>query len=188
MMDETIRLPLSIETGEIVYQDRNQTISRVTAHFDGFSKEYFVSDHGQRVAVLVVRGNDALLVRQYRLLINGLSYEIPGGRADEGETLEAAAARECLEESGVRCWNLKPLISYQAALDIWKNYTHTFLSEDCEEVLASDSDRRVWIPLSRCIEMVFTQQIVDSLSIVALLAYHTLKIGQNRPIELTADQ
>ena len=171
MMDETIRLPLNIETGEIVYQDRNQTITRVTAHFDGFSKEYFVSDHGQRVAVLVVRGNDVLLVRQYRLLINGLSYEIPGGRADEGETLEAAAARECLEESGVRCWNLKPLINYHAALDIWKNYTQTFFSEECEEMFVPEPERRVWISLPRCIEMVFEQQIADSLSIIALLAY-----------------
>ena len=184
-MDETLRLPLRIETGEIVYQDRNQTISRVTACFDGFSKEYFVSDHGQRVAVLVVRGNDVLLVRQYRLLINGLSYEIPGGRVDEGETLEAAAARECLEESGVRCWNLKPLISYHAALDIWKNYTYTFLSEECEEMFATD--RRVWIPLPRCIEMVFKQQIVDSLSIVALLACHTLRTRQTQAIELATD-
>jgi ADP-ribose pyrophosphatase len=186
MMDETLRLPLRIESGEIVYQDRNQTISRVTACFDGFSKEYFVSDHGQRVAVLVVRGNDVLLVRQYRLLINGLSYEIPGGRVGEGETLEAAAARECLEESGVRCWNLEPLISYHAALDIWKNRTHIFLSEECEEVVVSDPDRRVWIALPRCIDMVFEQQIVDSLSIVALLAYHTLKIKQGYPIEPAA--
>ena len=186
-MDETLQLPLSIETGEIVYQDRNQTISRLTACFDGFSKEYFVSDHGQRVAVLVVRSNDVLLVRQYRLLINGLSYEIPGGRADEGETLEAAAARECLEESGVRCWNLKPLISYHAALDIWKNHTHVFLSEECEEMVASDPDRRVWIPLLRCIEMVFEQQIADSLSIVALLAYHTLRTRQTQSIELTTN-
>lgn len=174
MMDETLQLPLSIETGEIVYQDRNQTISRVIAHFNDFSKEYFVSDHGQRVAVLVVRRNDVLLVRQYRLLINGLSYEIPGGQADEGEILEVAAVRECLEESGVCCWNLKPLISYHAALDIWKNFTHIFMSEDCEEMVASDPDRRVWIPLSKCIDMVFSQQIVDSLSITALLAYQVL--------------
>lgn len=182
-MDETRRLPLCIETGEIVYRDRNQTISRVTACFDGFSKEYLVSDHGQRVAVLVVRGNDVLLVRQYRLLINGLSYEIPGGRVDEGETLEVAAARECAEESGVRCWNLKPLISYHAALDIWKNRTHVLLSEECEEMAVSDSDRRVWIPLPKCIQMVFEQQIVDSLSIIGLLAYHISRARQCHPVE-----
>jgi len=158
----------------VVYQDRNQKIQRVIARFDGFTKEYYVSDHGQRVAVVVVRGNDILLVRQYRLLIDGLSYEIPGGRVEEGETLEAAAARECLEESGVHCRKLKPLISYHAALDIWQNYTHTFLSEDCEETFTADPGKCVWMPLPRCIEMVFTQQIVDSMSILALLVYHML--------------
>lgn len=174
MMDETTRLPLTIETGEIVYKDRNQTISRVIAHFDGFSKEYLVSDHGERVAVLVVRGNDMLLVRQYRLLINRLSYEIPGGRVEEGETLEGAAIRECLEETGVKCSNLKPLISYHPSLDILKNYTYIFHTENTEEIAKNHSDRRDWIPLPRCIKMVFSQQIVDSLSIIALLAYQTL--------------
>lgn len=187
-MSETTLLPSSVEAQETVYQDRNQRIYKVVAQFDGFRKEYFVSDHGKRAAIVAVSDDQVLLVRQYRLLINGLSYEIPGGRVDENESPEAAAMRECLEESGVRCWNLRPLISYHPSLDIWKNYTHIFLSEDCEQGVAPDPDRRVWVPLARCIEMVFEQQIVDSLSIVALLAYHTLKIGADRPIEPASDQ
>ena len=173
-MSETTLLPLSIEQRELVYQDRNQKIYRIIALFDGFSKEYYVSDHGQRAAVVAVRNGEVLLVRQYRLLINGLSYEIPGGKVDENETPEAAAIRECLEETGVQCLNLKPLISYHPSLDIWKNYTYVFYSEEIKEIEKDNSERRVWIPLERCIEMVFAQQIVDSLSIVALLAYQTL--------------
>ena len=174
LMSETILLPLSIEPQELVYQDRNQKIYRIIAQFDGFSKEYYVSDHGQRAAVVAVRNGEVLLVRQYRLLINGLSYEIPGGGVDENETPEAAAIRECLEETGVQCLNLKPLISYHPSLDIWKNYTYIFYSEELKEIEKDNSDRRVWIPLERCIKMVFAQQIVDSLSIVALFAYQTL--------------
>lgn len=34
------------------------------------------------------------------------------------------------------------------------------------------------LPLERCIEMVLAQQIVDSLSIVALLTYNTRKVLQ----------
>ncbi len=48
-MSETTLLPLSIEPQELVYQDRNQKLYRIIALFDGFSKEYYVSDHGQRV-------------------------------------------------------------------------------------------------------------------------------------------
>jgi len=172
-MSETTLLPLSIEPQEIVYQDRNQRIQRILARFDGFSKEYFVSDHGQRAAVMAVRNGEVLLVRQYRLLINGLSYEIPGGRIGENETPEAAAVRECLEETGIQCLDLKPLINYHLSLDIWKNYTYVFYTEECEEISDGYSGQRVWIPLERCVKMIFAQQIVDSLSIVALLAYYT---------------
>ena len=72
-----------IETKEKVYQDKNQKIDRIIAHFDGFDKEYFVSDHGKRAALLAIRNGKVLIVRQYRLIINDLSYEIPGGRIDE---------------------------------------------------------------------------------------------------------
>ncbi len=47
-MSETTLLPLSIEPQELVYQDRNQKLYRIVARFDGFSKEYCISDYGQR--------------------------------------------------------------------------------------------------------------------------------------------
>ncbi|MDY6833751.1 MAG: NUDIX hydrolase [Chloroflexota bacterium] len=173
-MDETTLLPFNVETREVVYQDRNQRISRIIAQFDGFTKEYYVSDHGQRAALLAVRDGEVLLVRQYRLLINGISYEIPGGKVEEDETPEAAAIRECIEETGVQCSNLKPLISYHPSLDIWDNYTHVFYSELPEETALDSLNQRGWIPLEHCIDMVVTQQLVDGLSIVALLTYNTL--------------
>ena len=39
---ETTQLPLSIERKEKVYQDKNQIIQKIVAHFDGFDKEYFL--------------------------------------------------------------------------------------------------------------------------------------------------
>lgn len=173
-MVETILLPLRIEDKDVVYEDQIQTIRKVVAHFNGFNKEYYVSDHGRRAAVMAVRNGEVLLVRQYRLLINGLSYEVPGGRIDENETPEAAAIRECLEETGVRCLNVKPLISYHPSLDVLKNYTYLFYADEFEQGAESEPGQRVWIPLPGCIDMVFSQQIVDSLSILALLAYKTL--------------
>ena len=87
---------------------------------------------------------------------------------------EAAAIRECIEETGVQCSNLKPLISYHPSLDIWNNYTYVFYSELPEEIALDSRNQRGWIPLEHCIDMVFTRQLVDSLSIVALLTYNTL--------------
>ena len=173
-MDETLLLPTSVEPHEIVYRDHNQTIQRVVARFDRFDKEYFVSDHGERAALVAIRGREVLLTRQYRLLINGLSCEIPGGRVDDNESPEDAAIRECLEETGIRCANLKPLIAYHPSLDVWKNFTRIFYSEEYREMSKELSDHRIWVPLAKCIEMIFSRQISDSMSIAALLAYQVM--------------
>jgi len=174
-VEETLSLPQSIEQQDVVYQDRNQKIHKVLARFKGFNKEYFVADHGPRAAIVAVRRGEVLLVRQYRLVINALSYEIPGGRISAGEEPMAAAARECFEESGVQCRHLKPLISYHPGLDICRNYTSVFYTEEVDDANQGDPDRRVWVPLSRGIDMVRTQEILDSLSIIALLAYRLLR-------------
>ena len=175
---ETTYLPLNIKPKEIVYQDRNQKIERIIAHFDGFDKEYFVSDHGKRAALLAICNSKVLLVRQYRLIINDLSYEIPGGRIDENEKPEDAAIRECFEETGVKCFNPKPLLSYHPSLDIWKNYTNIFFTDYFRKTPDDKSDRHILMPLKHCIEMIFSQKIVDSLSIIALLAYY-IKINKS---------
>lgn len=174
---ETTALPRTVEPGEIVYRDRNQFIQRVVATFDGFTKEYFVSDHGVRAALLAVADGRVLFTRQYRLLINAVSFEIPGGRVDRGESPDAAAIRECLEETSVLCAHLKPLIRFQPSLDIWNNDTHVFFSDHCETAGALAGDRAAWIPLVESLDMVFDGRIADSLSVTALLAYHARQRG-----------
>ncbi len=178
-MMETIRLPLKIETGETVYRDRNQIVRKVIAQFDGFSKEYLLSDHGQRAAVVALKNTEVLLVRQYRLLLNGLSYEIPGGRIDENESPAAAAVRECLEETGIACLDLKPLLEYLTSLEVLKNPTYIYYTEKTRDTDSTMADRRVWVPLPRCMDMIFKKQITDSLSIIGIMAYHYLS-GRRR--------
>lgn len=171
--------PPRIGPRQVVYRDRYQQIYRVAADFGEFTKEYFVRDCGERAGMVVVRDGSVLLVRQYRLLIDGLSLEVPGGRVDEGETAEAAAIRECMEETHLLCRDVKPLVRFQPGLDTIRNSTHLFYTDDFVEIggsrgAANEVDGHVWIPLARCIDMVFAGTIVDSFSIVALLAYHSL--------------
>lgn len=166
---------------EIIYEDQHQQLYRVTADFGDFTKEYVVRDSGQRAGLVVVRGDSSvLLVRQYRLLIDSLSWEIPGGKVDPGETPEAAAVRECLEETGVRCQNLKPLLRFHLGLDTLHNPTSLFYTQDFAETTTghfnpSEVTQHEWIPLVNCIKMAFAHQIVDAFSIIALLAYQELR-------------
>lgn len=62
--------------------------------------------HAVSVALLV--GNRMLLVRRGLPPSQG-QYAFPGGRVEEGETDEAAARRELMEETGIAAGALSPL-------------------------------------------------------------------------------
>jgi 8-oxo-dGTP pyrophosphatase MutT (NUDIX family) len=172
---ETISLPHSIESNGIVYDDGYKQIEKITAQFDSFNKEYFVSDFGEKAALLVFNNNHILLTRQYRLLINDLSYEVPGGKVDKGEHPEQTAIRECFEETGIRCSDLKPLIAYDPDLEYTRNHTHVFYSHDTENAKTQLSEKHKWLPFNDCLEMIEQGIITDSLSIITIFAYKVKK-------------
>ena len=165
---------------QLVYENDFQQIVRVPVDFGDFTKEYFVREDGKHVGLVVVRNESVLLVRQYRLLIDGLSWEIPGGGVDEGEDSEQAAIRECLEETGLLCRNVKPVLRFDLGLDTIHNPSWIFYSDDFEDTGNACADPREavqwhWVTLDDCINMIFSQQISGSFSIVALLAYQALR-------------
>lgn len=173
-----VRMILENRSRDVVYRNQYQHIYRVTAEVDGFTKTFFVNDYGRRVGVVIARGDEVLLVRQYRLLVNDLAWEIPGGKVDRDETPEDAAIREALEETCLRCRNLKPLLYFHPGLDTCNNPTFMFLAAEFEATSEDNLQRhevseRVWVPLEECLRMIFARQIVDSLTVAALLAYHT---------------
>ncbi|UVK38058.1 NUDIX hydrolase [Mesorhizobium sp. AR10] len=60
------------------------------------------------VSVAIVRGDTVLLVKRARQPSQGF-YAFPGGKVEAGETLEQAAQRELLEETGLRATAYRPL-------------------------------------------------------------------------------
>ena len=65
----------------------------------GKQKTYKVVDHPGGAGILAVRGEEILLVEQFRPAVGKTILEIPAGIIDPGETPLAAAQRELLEET-----------------------------------------------------------------------------------------
>lgn len=165
-----------------VYENQHQKISRVRVDFEGSSKEIYVNDTGARAGMLFLHEEKVLLVRQFRYLTRDLAWEIPGGRVDDHESIEAAATREAFEETGLHCLSMSPLVSYIPGLDCSDNPTHIFLCTEFEEVLNSDDQHDPneiadfsWLPFRECLQMIFEKRILDSMTITALLACHAAR-------------
>ncbi|MEW6237339.1 MAG: NUDIX hydrolase [Candidatus Omnitrophota bacterium] len=174
--------PLSRKILQIEYRNPHYSIERTKVDFGEYAKEYFVIKHGPRSGLLIHRDDSILLVQQYRQLINGLSWEISGGKIDEGEKPEEAAIREGLEETGLRCRELSPLIYYQPGMDTFDNPTHVFSSSHFEAVPNAEIDEReviqiAWFSLSQCLEMIRRGEIQDVMSVMAIAAHQLSLLG-----------
>lgn len=158
------------------YENPHQRVFRMEADFGGFAKTYYPSVHGTRVGLVVPREEEVLLVRQYRLMGDGPSLEIPGGRVDEGETPEQAALREAREEACVTCAGVVPLVRFMPGMDNYDNPTHVFVAHGVSDAGTFVPDERevverLWLPLDGALALIAAGGIACGMTILALLAY-----------------
>jgi ADP-ribose pyrophosphatase len=85
----------------VVYKGRVFSVEVTTARFpNGQEHQVEIVRHPPCVVLLpMVDETQLVLVRQYRHSIQRDIWELPAGSLDPGETAEAAAARECEEET-----------------------------------------------------------------------------------------
>lgn len=113
--------------------------------YDGMEGKYVVMDAPDWVIVIPETSTGFLVVKQWRHGEKSLSVEFPGGVAEAGEVPAAAAARELLEETGMRAKTLVPLGTMNPNPALMSNQVHVFLAADLERVAAQslDDDERL---------------------------------------------
>ena len=170
---ETTQIPKKIISKGIKYSDKYCKIENFKADFGSFHKDYLLVHYSKKASIVLVKNNKILMTKQYRLLINKLSLEVPGGALEKKEKPSQAAKRECLEETGIKCKNLKPLVQYFTALEYIKNYNYIFFTNKFD--IKNIKPNCVWVPLKNCLKMIKNKKIHDSLSIISILYYLSYK-------------
>ncbi len=100
-------------------------------------------------------------------------WEIPTGGVHPGEDLEEAAQRELAEEAGYRAGRLVPISSYYTSKCICDETAHLYIGKELTpaELPPDDTEfleRRVF-PFDEALRMTLAGEIMDSMSVIALL-------------------
>ncbi|MCA1567353.1 MAG: NUDIX hydrolase [Acidobacteria bacterium] len=98
----------------------------------GSDHDFFVLESPDWINIIPLTANDeVVMIEQYRHGSEEVTLEIPGGMVDAGESPQAAAAREMLEETGYAATReVVSLGKVRPNPAIHDNWIHTFLARD----------------------------------------------------------
>jgi 8-oxo-dGDP phosphatase len=123
--------------------------------------------------VVVDPGRGVLLLWRHRFITDTWGWEVPAGRIELGETPEDAARRETEEETGWRPGPLRPLGAYAPSNGSSDQMFHVFVADGATRVGdptdVGESERVEWVPVDRVRELIAAGQVMDGLSLTALL-------------------
>lgn len=128
------------------------------------------------VIVPILEGRRVLLIRQFRHALNRYIYEIPAGTSEPGEPLLSCARRELAEETGYKASRWKRLFEFYPAPGVSTERMVLYVAQGLSPLakkVAKDKDEFItpWIvPAAKAVRMVHQNKIVDSKSIIGILA------------------
>lgn len=139
--------------------------------------DYYVQEFPHWVNVLALtEEREAVLIRQYRHGLGEVSWELPAGVVDEGESLLDGARRELLEETGYSGGSWTPLMELSANPALQNNICYTFLAEGVSLAGSQrlDATEEITVhlaPLDRLREIVFDGGMIQALHAAPVLKY-----------------
>ena len=161
-----------------VYEDTIEADDGKVLHYD------FVHNRNGSGILLVdnSKGTEELIfVRQYRNVLGRYDIEIPAGCQNyPDEEFEVCALREAEEETGLIPSKVVFITKIIAAVGLFDEMTSIYIGTDLEKgSIHRDDDEYIDIvrmSLDEAVEAVYKNDIIDSKTIIAILAYKDMKI------------
>ncbi len=165
-----------IEKTELM-KTRVMTVCQTTSISpDGKKGNFIVNDAPDWVIVIAEKGENFLMVKQWRHGEKHLSVEFPGGVIDKGETPEQAARRELKEETSFEAGKLEYLGKMNPNPALFRNHSHIFAASELTSSGKQNLDDDEYvsyfeIPKSEVIEKMGSEDFNHALMAAALLRY-----------------
>ncbi|WP_331234934.1 NUDIX hydrolase [Natronorarus salvus] len=102
---------------------------------DGEETEFDYLSEPESVCILpFTPEGDVVCIEEWRQAVSRVSYGLPVGGVEPGDTdLEAAAGRELAEETGHEAESLSPLLTVEPANGIADSVMHFFVARGCRD-------------------------------------------------------
>ena len=154
-------------------------ITVATATFEGPAGEVLERDvvhHPGAVAVVALDGDDVVLVRQYRPVLEAEILELPAGKLDvPGEDRRMAARRELVEEAGLDARDLVELGRFHNSIGFCDEETTIYLATDLKATTpeaASVEEQYLTVervPIGEAEGLIADGTITDAKTVIGLL-------------------
>ena len=141
---------------------------------DGRTVDLDIIRHPGASAVVPFLGEDeVLMIRQFRHAAGGMIWEVPAGKLDPGEAPEICAARELEEETGYRAGRIEHLATILTTPGFTDERIHLYagfdLTPSTQRLDHDEVIELVPMPLARALEMVWSGELPDAKSALALV-------------------
>ena len=142
-----------------------------------------ILEHPGAVAIAALDADDrVMMIYQYRHPVGRRLWELPAGLLDvAGEDPVATAARELEEEAGLAATEWSVLVDVASSPGFSDESVRVYLARGLSEVsrpdLGDDEEADLthrWIPLTVAVRMALAGEIVNGITVAAVLATHAV--------------
>ncbi|GGB05239.1 NUDIX hydrolase [Macrococcus hajekii] len=159
---------------EEIYNGRMLKLEKQTVELpDGRQTTREVVKHPGAVAVMAVKENKVLLLKQFRKAMDEVLIEVPAGKVEPGEDRIKTAGRELIEETGLEAGQLEHLYDFYVSPGFCDELISLYRADDLKESsqYEADADEFIelfWLPFDEIPRLLSSGEVRDAKTILSL--------------------